>query len=92
MDAQMPTIDGIEATRRIRAAEHAGEPGFSRRVPIVAMTANAMSGDREACLAAGMDDYLAKPVKPDSLREVLTRFLSPEPTGDEAEPALALVK
>jgi CheY-like chemotaxis protein len=92
MDAQMPTIDGIEATRRIRAAEHAGEPGFSRRVPIVAMTANAMSGDREACLAAGMDDYLAKPVKPDSLREVLTRFLSPEPSGDEAEPALALVK
>jgi CheY-like chemotaxis protein len=92
MDAQMPTIDGMEATRRIRAAERAGEPGFGRRVPIVAMTANAMSGDREACLAAGMDDYLAKPVKPDSLRELLTRFLAPEAIGEESEPALALIK
>ncbi len=78
MDAQMPDMDGIEATRLVRAAQSAGEPGFPAHLPIVAMTANAMSGDREHYLAAGMDDYLAKPVKPTALRDLLARYLRSE--------------
>jgi len=64
MDVQMPELDGLEATRRIRAAEE-------RQPVIVAMTANAMKGDRDLCLEAGMDDYLTKPVKLTVLREVI---------------------
>ena len=79
MDSQMPEMGGIEATRKIRAAQAIGEPGFDPGLRIVAMTANAMSGDREACLAAGMDDYLAKPVRLEDLREVLNRLLTVEP-------------
>jgi signal transduction histidine kinase/PleD family two-component response regulator len=79
MDAQMPLMDGIEATRLIRQAQRDGDLGENAAVRIVAMTANAMAGDREACLAAGMDDYLAKPVKPEALRAMLARHLSPEP-------------
>jgi len=75
MDCQMPEVDGFQATRRIRALEAPG-----KHVPILAMTANAMEGDRERCLQAGMDDYLPKPVTFDALREVLARWL----------PALAL--
>lgn len=70
MDCQMPVMDGFEATRRIRVLEEATH----RHIPIVAMTANAMQGDREACLAAGMDDYISKPVSLDSLRNVLDQL------------------
>ncbi|HWI11402.1 MAG TPA: response regulator, partial [Burkholderiaceae bacterium] len=66
MDVQMPEMDGLEASRRIRARWPAGE-----RPRIVAMTANAMQGDREMCLDAGMDDYLTKPIRVDQLVEAL---------------------
>lgn len=84
MDAQMPDIDGVEATRRIREAQAAGNPAFPSNLTIVAMTANAMTGDREICLAAGMDDYLAKPVKSGDLRKILDRYLSPNLTTSDS--------
>jgi CheY-like chemotaxis protein len=86
MDAQMPELDGMAATRQIRAAQLAGEPGFPPYLRIVAMTANAMAGDREMCLESGMDDYLAKPVKLDALRAILHRYLPREGvSGEEVE-------
>jgi signal transduction histidine kinase/DNA-binding response OmpR family regulator len=74
MDCQMPEMDGYEATRRIRALEanHSGKPLW-----VVAMTANAMQKDREACLAAGMDDYLSKPINTEGLKRALARGLKP---------------
>jgi CheY-like chemotaxis protein/HPt (histidine-containing phosphotransfer) domain-containing protein len=69
MDMQMPGVDGLEATRRLRAA--------GVRVPIVALTATALRGDRDRCLAAGMDGYLSKPIKLADLREALASYLTP---------------
>lgn len=71
MDCQMPVMDGFEATHRLRAGEGVLDP----HIPVVAMTANAMEGDREACLAAGMNDYLAKPIKEQLLLAVIERNL-----------------
>ncbi len=72
MDVQMPEMDGLEATRRIRMAE-AGS-GEGSHVIIVAMTANAMHGDRERCIASGMDDYVSKPVQPEKLQGALEKW------------------
>ncbi len=71
MDVQMPEMDGLTATRAIRAVE----VSTGKHVPIIAMTANAMQGDREACIAAGMDDYISKPVNRDKLAAVLEKWL-----------------
>jgi CheY-like chemotaxis protein len=73
MDVQMPEMDGLETTRRIRA--QAGATG--RHVPIIAMTAHVMPGDQARCLAAGMDDYVAKPLQPDDLHAALRRVMTP---------------
>ncbi|HET8705936.1 MAG TPA: response regulator [Pseudomonadales bacterium] len=70
MDCQMPVMDGFEATRRIRAQET-----DARRLPIVALTANVMEGDKEKCLESGMDDYLPKPVRKELLREMVDRWM-----------------
>ncbi len=79
-DCQMPEMDGFELTRRIRAEEEAsGRP----RLPIVAITANAMAGEVQRCLAAGMDDGMSKPLEIDQLRRMLDRYL---PSGSASEP------
>jgi CheY-like chemotaxis protein len=75
MDCQMPVMDGITAAREIRRLEGEGKLAHRGRVPIVALTANAIEGDREHCLAAGMDEYVAKPLKAAKLVEVLRSLL-----------------
>lgn len=90
MDCQMPEMDGFEATKaiRLREMQQRGEgsdpphltPGH---LPIIAMTANAMKGDRELCLEAGMDDYIAKPIKPDALKAVLERWVLTQEASEQ---------
>jgi PAS domain S-box-containing protein len=89
MDVHMPEMDGLEATRRIRRAEGStrskrGRPAF--RIPIVALTANAMEGDRQICLDAGMDDFLTKPLDLEALRAILKRYT---PAGSIADSGAA---
>lgn len=73
MDCQMPEMDGYEATRAVRAS---GSPVINSAIPIIAMTANAMQGDRERCLESGMNDYLTKPISTKSLAECLSMHLA----------------
>ena len=75
MDVQMPVLDGLEACRCIRKAQAAGDPSFTPAPPIIAMTANALVGDREICLAAGMDDYISKPLAPEAIGAVIEKYL-----------------
>ena len=83
MDMQMPEMDGLEATRRIRDPRSAV---LNRKIPIIAMTANAMQGDRESCLEAGMNDYISKPIHPQALAETLEKWL-PRETAATTEQA-----
>jgi HPt (histidine-containing phosphotransfer) domain-containing protein len=78
MDVQMPEMDGLESTAIIRQKEIA----TGRHVPIIALTAHAMKGDRECCIQAGMDDYLSKPVEPSLLHQALARWAPPESIED----------
>jgi signal transduction histidine kinase/HPt (histidine-containing phosphotransfer) domain-containing protein len=99
MDVMMPEMDGLEATRAIRERQKAGATNYHSSIVIVAMTAQAMQGDREKCLAAGMDDYLAKPIRPKDVRAVIERWGSqsapaalaaPAPKADAPAPAPAV--
>ena len=84
MDVQMPVLDGLEATRAIRAAERTSD----RHIPIIAMTAHAMKGDRERCLAAGMDHYISKPIRAARLFEALAATMAPRTNTPQDQQAI----
>jgi len=77
MDVMMPEMDGLEATRMIRKLEASGgSVNFNSHIIIIAMTAQAMQGDREKCIESGMDDYLSKPIRPKDVRAVIERWIA----------------
>jgi PAS domain S-box-containing protein len=82
MDCNMPRLDGWGATRQIREQE--AQQGSTKHTPIIALTANAMQGEREHCIQAGMDDYLAKPFKREQLREIIARWGVASTTSDQS--------
>ena len=84
MDCQMPEMDGFQATIEIRRREQSS--GLGKRIPIIALTANALAGDEERCLQVGMDDYLSKPFKLEQLRQLLEKWLPSKTTGNLAHP------
>ena len=86
MDVEMPEMDGFEATKAIRQAE-----GPLRRTPIIAMTATAMIGDREKCIAAGMDDYVSKPIVVEALYAALDRWSLVTPDAASLSPIVGVV-
>jgi signal transduction histidine kinase/HPt (histidine-containing phosphotransfer) domain-containing protein len=91
MDLMMPEMDGLEATRAIRDRQKnsAAHPNYSGRILIIAMTAHAMLADRERCIAAGMDDYLAKPIRPKDVRDAIERWGSKTNAVEEIKSAPA---
>ena len=84
MDVQMPVMDGYEATRAIRSGK---TKVLNQRIPIIAMTAHSMKGDRELCLEAGMDDYISKPITPQALAEAVKKWLDPVQAPSPEAPA-----
>jgi CheY-like chemotaxis protein len=86
MDVQMPILDGLQATRQIRQrqANPDSHSNFKRRIIIIAMTANAMHGDRDKCLSAGMDEYLPKPIRPEMLQSLIRHFSGGVHFGSDA--------
>ncbi len=86
MDCQMPNLDGYAASAEIRRQEAAGPD--NRRIPIIAMTANAMKGDREKCIAAGMDDYITKPIQAEDLKRVMEQWSPPGSAPGSLRPAI----
>jgi CheY-like chemotaxis protein len=89
MDCQMPEMDGYDATRAVRRGE-AGEE--NKQLPIIAMTANAMSGDREKCIVAGMDDYIAKPISLSILKSMLIKWVSKEESSNTTQSNVAQIE
>jgi len=85
MDCQMPVMDGYECSEKVRSG-HAGK--LNIEIPIIAMTANAMKGDREKCLASGMNDYIAKPVSPESLRNIIHQWVKEEKRAENSLPII----
>ena len=88
MDVMMPEMDGLTPRALIRERQKiAAHPNYQSRIVIVAMTAHAMQGDREKCLAAGMDDYLAKPIRLADVRGIIERWASQTPPAKPTAPA-----
>jgi two-component system, sensor histidine kinase and response regulator len=87
----MPEMDGLEATRAVRERQKnsASHPNFSARIVVIAMTAHAMQSDREKCIASGMDDYLAKPIRPKDIRNMIEKWCTMENTPGKTDSAPA---